>query len=114
MITSQVDQVGLKQSICKRKLGFWHTLPHLEQRQSHGMPCTAMHPPLPCRDFIVQVVRKPVVVAGNSIGGFVSTSMAADNPTLVSRPCKGLALALPHVPWISRAKVAADCMSVVW
>jgi len=40
------------------------------------------------RDFVVQVVGRPVVVAGNSIGGFISTSMAADNPSLV----EGLAL----------------------
>ena len=40
-------------------------------------PCCAR------RDFIVQVIGRPVVVAGNSIGGFVSTSMAADNPSIV-------------------------------
>lgn len=31
----------------------------------------------------VQVVRQPVVVAGNSIGGFISASMAGDYPGLV-------------------------------
>jgi len=36
------------------------------------------------RDFIVEVIGKPVVVVGNSIGGFVGTSMAADNPSIVS------------------------------
>jgi len=35
------------------------------------------------RDFVVQVVGRPVVMAGNSIGGFISTSMAADYPDLV-------------------------------
>lgn len=30
-----------------------------------------------------QVVRRPVVVAGNSIGGFISASMAGDYPGLV-------------------------------
>lgn len=30
-----------------------------------------------------QVVRRPVVVAGNSIGGFISASMAGDYPSLV-------------------------------
>jgi pimeloyl-ACP methyl ester carboxylesterase len=31
-------------------------------------------------DFVVQVVRRPVVAAGNSIGGFIAASMAADAP----------------------------------
>ncbi|KAG2497218.1 hypothetical protein HYH03_004807 [Edaphochlamys debaryana] len=35
------------------------------------------------RDFTLEVVRAPVVLAGNSIGGFISTSMAADYPGLV-------------------------------
>ncbi|GIL75483.1 hypothetical protein Vretimale_8119 [Volvox reticuliferus] len=35
------------------------------------------------RDFILQVVGDPVVVAGNSIGGFISTCLAADYPQLV-------------------------------
>ncbi|KAL4854579.1 Pheophytinase [Chlorella vulgaris] len=34
-------------------------------------------------DFVLQVVRRPVVVAGNSIGGFISASLAADYPGLV-------------------------------
>ena len=34
------------------------------------------------------MVRRPVVAAGNSIGGFISTSLAADYPRLVA----GLAL----------------------
>lgn len=40
------------------------------------------------RDFVLEVVQRPVVVAGNSIGGFISASLAADYPTLV----KGLVL----------------------
>ncbi|KXZ45010.1 hypothetical protein GPECTOR_59g617 [Gonium pectorale] len=35
------------------------------------------------RDFTLQVVGRPVVVAGNSIGGFISTCLAADCPGLV-------------------------------
>lgn len=35
------------------------------------------------RDFVLDVVQRPVVVAGNSIGGFISASLAADNPHLV-------------------------------
>ena len=35
------------------------------------------------RDFVLEVVRRPVVVAGNSIGGFISASLAADYPSLV-------------------------------
>jgi pimeloyl-ACP methyl ester carboxylesterase len=37
---------------------------------------------------VVRVVRRPVVLAGNSIGGFISASVAADYPALV----KGLVL----------------------
>lgn len=37
-----------------------------------------------CRDFILQVVGSRVVVSGNSIGGFISASLAADWPGLVS------------------------------
>jgi pimeloyl-ACP methyl ester carboxylesterase len=40
------------------------------------------------RDFVARVVAKPSVVAGNSIGGFISASLAADYPGLV----KGLVL----------------------
>ncbi|GAX72694.1 hypothetical protein CEUSTIGMA_g150.t1 [Chlamydomonas eustigma] len=36
------------------------------------------------RDFTVQVVGGPVVVAGNSIGGFIAASMAADYPQLAA------------------------------
>lgn len=35
------------------------------------------------RDFVLEVVGRPVVVAGNSIGGFISASLAADYPSLV-------------------------------
>ena len=38
--------------------------------------------------FVQNIVREPVLVAGNSIGGFISASMAADHPHLV----KGLVL----------------------
>lgn len=34
-------------------------------------------------EFVATVVRRPAVLAGNSIGGFISTSMAADYPGLV-------------------------------
>lgn len=39
-------------------------------------------------DFIVEVVQRPVIIAGNSIGGFIVSSVAADFPYLV----KGLVL----------------------
>lgn len=35
------------------------------------------------RDFIVEVIRRPVVVAGNSIGGFISASLAADYKQII-------------------------------
>ncbi|KIY91372.1 hypothetical protein MNEG_16592 [Monoraphidium neglectum] len=41
-----------------------------------------------CRDFVLRVAKEPVVLVGNSIGGFISASMAADYPDLV----KGLVL----------------------
>ena len=36
------------------------------------------------RDFVVEVVRRPVVAVGNSIGGYISASLAGDYPALVS------------------------------
>jgi len=36
------------------------------------------------RDFVLDIVKEPVVVAGNSIGGFLSASLAADHPGLVA------------------------------
>ena len=38
------------------------------------------------RDFVVEVVRQPVVAVGNSIGGYISASLAGDYPALVSGP----------------------------
>ncbi|KAK9836731.1 hypothetical protein WJX74_006975 [Apatococcus lobatus] len=35
------------------------------------------------REFVVEVVRRPVVVVGNSIGGYISASLAAESPNLV-------------------------------
>ncbi|KAL6779808.1 hypothetical protein ACKKBG_A13810 [Auxenochlorella protothecoides x Auxenochlorella symbiontica] len=34
-------------------------------------------------EFVVHVVRQPVTVVGNSIGGFVAASLAGDHPSLV-------------------------------
>jgi pimeloyl-ACP methyl ester carboxylesterase len=45
------------------------------------------------RDFLVGVVGRPAVLAGNSIGGFISASCAADYPELVA----GLALVNTYV-----------------
>jgi pimeloyl-ACP methyl ester carboxylesterase len=39
-------------------------------------------------DFISEIIKRPVVLAGNSIGGYISASVAADYPGLV----KGLVL----------------------
>ena len=36
------------------------------------------------RDFVLEVVNRPVVLAGNSIGGYIGASLAADYPDLVS------------------------------
>lgn len=46
------------------------------------------------RDFVVDVVRCPVVVAGNSIGGYISATLAADYPSLVQGPPSGLGLGI--------------------
>ncbi|CAK0783042.1 hypothetical protein CVIRNUC_006237 [Coccomyxa viridis] len=35
------------------------------------------------REFVIEVVRRPVVVVGNSIGGFISASLAAAAPAIV-------------------------------
>ena len=35
------------------------------------------------RDFVVELIRRPVVVVGNSIGGYICASLAATNPALV-------------------------------
>lgn len=35
-------------------------------------------------DFVLRVVRTPVVAAGNSIGGFIAASLAADSPGAVT------------------------------
>lgn len=40
------------------------------------------------RDFVLEVVGRPVVVTGNSIGGYIGAALAADYPTL----CAGLVL----------------------
>ena len=61
----------------------------------------AAQPAAPLARPRLQVVRRPVVVAGNSIGGFISASMAGDYPGLV----EGLVLlnsaggANGGVPW---------------
>ena len=41
------------------------------------------------REFVVEVVRWPVVVVGNSIGGFICASLAAAAPRIVkgAPPC---------------------------
>ena len=43
------------------------------------------------REFVIEVVRRPVVVVGNSIGGFISASLAGECPNIV----KGRLLAEP-------------------
>jgi pimeloyl-ACP methyl ester carboxylesterase len=58
------------------------------------------------RDFLVGVVGRPAVLAGNSIGGFISASCAADYPELVA----GLALvntAGPVTPGVTEEQVQA-------
>uniref|UniRef100_A0A383VQC0 Photolyase/cryptochrome alpha/beta domain-containing protein n=1 Tax=Tetradesmus obliquus TaxID=3088 RepID=A0A383VQC0_TETOB len=58
------------------------------------------------RDFLVCVVGSPAVLAGNSIGGFIAASAAADYPSLVA----GLALlnsAGPVTPGYTAADAAA-------
>lgn len=44
------------------------------------------------RDFVVEVARRPVVVVGNSIGGFLSASLAADYSKLVQGSATALLL----------------------
>lgn len=59
-----------------------------------------------CRDFLVCVVGAPAVLVGNSIGGFISASAAADYPALAA----GLVLvnsAGPITPGYTSADAAA-------
>ena len=44
------------------------------------------------REFVVEVVRRPVVVVGNSIGGFICASLAAAAPRIVKGRLTLLAL----------------------
>ena len=57
------------------------------------------------RDFVVEVVRRPVVVAGNSIGGFIAASLAADHRSLV----QGSSSNQNHVRQCQVQVVAGDC-----
>lgn len=38
------------------------------------------------REFVTEVVRRPVIVVGNSIGGFLAASLAAASPAIVKGP----------------------------
>ena len=42
------------------------------------------------RDFIIEVVRRPVLIVGNSIGGFMAASLAGDYPGLAEGELRGL------------------------
>ena len=42
------------------------------------------------RDFIIEVVRRPVLIVGNSIGGFMAASLAGDYPDLAEGELWGL------------------------
>lgn len=42
------------------------------------------------RDFIIEVVRRPVLIVGNSIGGFMAASLAGDYPALAEGELRGL------------------------
>ena len=51
------------------------------------------------RDFVVEVVRRPVVAVGNSIGGYISASLAADYPVLVSGESHGSGIGSSARTW---------------
>lgn len=51
------------------------------------------------RDFVLEVVQRPVVVAGNSIGGFISASLAADYPALVKGVTSAQSCKLCHTSY---------------
>jgi hypothetical protein len=54
-------------------------------------------------DFVLQVVRRPVVAAGNSIGGFMSASLAADYPGVCQGAC-----------WVERCTALLRCSALRW
>ena len=62
------------------------------------------------REFVIEVVRRPVVVVGNSIGGFISASLAAAAPAIVkgqsSVPNSGHRLA--QCPWLLTKQLKSE------
>jgi pimeloyl-ACP methyl ester carboxylesterase len=59
------------------------------------------------RDFVLQIVRQPVYIIGNSIGAYISLAFAADHvfkvsgsekPTIESTLCRGVVLINPAGP----------------
>ena len=59
------------------------TLPGYGRSEKPGLPYSQDLWVAFLHDFVLDVVQRPVIVAGNSIGGFVTASLAADYPALV-------------------------------
>ena len=74
------------------------TIPGFGRSEKPALPYTQGLWQAFLRDFVVEVVRRPVVVAGNSIGGFLSASLAGGSPRLVR--------GAPHWPSTSHARAA--------
>ena len=57
---------------------------HTHHHSTTPPPLTTTPRPYTNSDFLLTVVKGPAVLVGNSIGGFISASVAADYPDLVT------------------------------
>lgn len=100
-----------------------HTLsPTPSQTNTHIQPPTPTPPTHPqdlwrdfLHDFALAVVRRSVVVAGNSIGGFMAASLAADYPGLAQGACMCSVVCEAHRGDVQRQGVSGPAWrGVVW
>ena len=61
------------------------------------------------RDFVLDVVRRPVVAVGNSIGGYISASLAGDYPELVSGAYR---FTVHAMVWCGAGNIIIHCTEV--
>ena len=59
------------------------TIPGFGRSEKPALPYTQGLWQAFLREFVVELVRRPVVVAGNSIGGYLSACLAGGSPRLV-------------------------------
>ena len=66
------------------------TIPGFGRSEKPALPYTQGLWQAFLRDFVVEVVRRPVVVAGNSIGGYLSACLAGGSPPPRQRCARSL------------------------